>query len=357
MSVNTIQGFYDAENASGYSPTLPKVTQAIYNRSLLERAKPLLVYQKFGGRTPLKQRNGKSMVFRRWLNLDENTTPLSEGTTPAGSNLTKEEVVATIKQYGDYVTISDMMDMTNFDPTINEASEILGEQMGQSLDTIYADLLAAGTNAYVVSATSTPPAAFDDNRSTVAQIINKVALDKAINVLDRNNAKKFTRLIEGADRDNTYPVAPAYWAVIHPDITRDLYDATSSGLNIGSNFTPVEHYAKQTQVMPGEVGKYRSIRFIESTHCKVWPDSGSGTTTGMRTTSGSNCDVYGVMIFGRDAYKIVPLEKGSARTIVHRAGGPGDPLDQRNTVGWKAATTLAITNDDWMVRLEVTASA
>jgi len=107
--------------------------------------------------------------------------------------------------------------------------------------------------------------------------------------------------------------------------------------------------------MPGEVGKYRSIRFIETTHAKIWEGAGSGTTTGMRN-DGSNCDVYGCLFFAKDAYGIVPLEKGSARTIVHRGGSTSDPLNQRNTVGWKHAATLAILNDEYMVRLETTAS-
>lgn len=62
--------------------------------------------------------------------------------------------------------------------------------------------------------------------------------------------------------------------------------------------------------------------------------------------------MYTTLVFGRDAYGIVPLNGGSARTIIHRAGGPGDPLNQRNTVGWKWAGTSVILNDEWMVRIE-----
>lgn len=361
MPMNTIQGYYDAENAAGL---LPKVTQAIYNRTLLERANPSLVYDKFGQRHPLKNRSGKSMVFRRWKKLAEATAPLAEGVTPTGSELTKEEVIATIKQYGDYVTITDMLDLTNFDPIINEASEILGEQMGETLDTIYASKLSAGTNAYVVTQDytdfggtgETAPAhpAFSANRSSVAGVLNRAAIDKAINVLDRADAKRFTSMVSGANKENTWPMDAAYWAVIHPDITRDLHMTLRSGLVKGNDFVPVEQYASHSGVMPGEVGKYRNVRFVATTHCPIWADAGAAVgSTGLRSTGGSNVDVYSVLIFGRDAYGIVPLEKGSARTIIHRAGSTADPLNQRNTVGWKSATTLSILNDEWMVRLEV----
>jgi N4-gp56 family major capsid protein len=350
MALNTIQGFYDIETAAGI---IPEATQATYNRSLLERAEPLLVYDKFGQRHPLKTRSGKSMIFRRWEKLDDATTPLSEGVTPAGSTLTRTELVAMIKQYGDWVGLSDMLILTDFDPTINEASEVLGEQMGETLDSIYRDLLVAGTQAYT-SLTATTWEAYAA-KVNAANVIHPDILDKAINVLDRANAKKFTRMVSGTVKVNTYPIAASYWGVVHPDVTKDFYNV--SNFTRGTEFVPVEQYSAHTQTMPGEVGKYRSIRFVESTNAKIWTDVGSGTTTGMRTTGGSNCDVYGTLIFGRDAYGIVPLEKGSARTIIHRAGSNTDPLNQRNTVGWKHATTCKILNDEWMVRLETTASA
>lgn len=353
MAMNTIQGYYDAENASGYSPELPKVTQAIYNRTLLERAQPLLCYDKFGQQHPLKARSGKSMVFRRWEKLGENTTPLTEGVTPAGTELTKSEVVATIKQYGDYVTLTDMLVTTGFDPMVNESTELLGEQMAESMDTLYANKLSAGTNAFscTVDYSGTEAVAAYSAHSQAGGVLHKLALDKAINVLQRESAKTFTPMVSGSDKDNTYPLAPAFWAVIHPDIERDLYMSTYSGLTKGTDFVPVEQYSNHTATMPGEIGKYRNIRFISTPHCKIWSaggQSGSATYRG----DGSNYDVYSVLIFARDAYGIVPLQKGSARTIVHRAGGPGDPLNQRNTVGWKHATTLEILNDAWMVRLE-----
>ena len=48
---------------SGSTGTPPYLTQALYNKSLLDRAQPELVFHRFGMHKPLKQRNGNQMMF------------------------------------------------------------------------------------------------------------------------------------------------------------------------------------------------------------------------------------------------------------------------------------------------------
>lgn len=340
--------------ASTSTTSLKATTTAMYNRSLLSRAYPALLHAKFGQRRPLKQRNGTTMIFRRYNTLTSTTTPLTEGVTPTGTSLDYTNVEATIKQYGNFVVISDLLDMTHFDPIINEASELMGENMGDSLDLVYREILNAGTNALFIAVDGSGTEAFGAARVNVNGVLTKEGLDSAINLLDRANAKKYTTLIQGADKDNTYPVAPSYWGLIHPDMERDLYASAYSNLTKGTDFVPVEQYSMQTQVMPTEVGKYRSVRFLTTTNAKIWSAVGGTTDDGVvyRGTAGTGCDVYSCLIFARDAYGLIPLSGGSARTIIHRAGGNQDPLNQRNTVGWKAATTGCILQQNNMVRIE-----
>jgi len=350
----TLTGFYAQEVSDGI---IPMATQAVYNNSLLRRALPLLVHMRYGQKKPLKKRSGKSMVFRRYESLDQSNIPLTEGVTPTGVDLTKSEVVATIEQYGNYTTLTDMIKLSGLDDIVNEASQLMGENMGLSLDTVYREIINAGT---VFRRALTSASTGSGARTTVAVGINKYALDEAINILDRANAKKWTSQVDGSTKVGSQALAAAYRAIIHPDVTRDLYNNTVSGLTVGGDFIPVERYSQQSQVEEGEVGKYRSIRFIESTEAKIWPGTGSTTVGSYRYThDGSNnrIDVYSCLILARDFYGVVPLEGGSARTIITPAGGQGDPLRQRSTVGYKAATTAVVLNDDFAVRLETAATA
>ena len=73
------------------------------------------------------------------------TTPLDEGITPAGSSLS----VTDRAQYGDFITITDKLDYQSQDPVLMEAAEILGDQMGDTLDQLTRDVLTAGSNKYL----------------------------------------------------------------------------------------------------------------------------------------------------------------------------------------------------------------
>ena len=320
------------------SDTLPSVTRGVYNRSLLKRAYPYLMHQQFGEHYPLGLRKGQSMVFRRYEKLAQNTVPLTEGVTPDGTNLVKRDYVAEIKQYGDYMIISDFVDMTHVDPIIQQGVELMGEAMGESMDSVYREYLVIGTAVGFTLATGLPSGTTPTRSDVVGSLCPEIC-DAALKILKREEAKVFKPVIPGSPGHNTWPVAKAYWCLIHTDQEQDLY----LNFTVGSEFTPVERYANVGNVMENEVGKYRNIRFVTSTNTKIWEDASAGST-----------DVYAALIFGRNAYGIVPLQRGSGRTIIQRAGGNTDPLEQRNTVGWKSAGCAIILNDAWMYRIEAT---
>jgi len=124
-----------------------------------------------------------------------------------------------------------------------------------------------------------------------------------------------------------------------------------------TGFIPIHTYPAQTAAMPSEVGAYRNIRFVTSTQAKVFPSAGNNVTSGHKTTDTTKEDVYCTLIFGMNAYGIVPLSGHSLENIVTPPGGQGDPLKQRSTSGWKAMTTAIILNDAFMTRLETGATA
>lgn len=340
---------------------LPRVAQGVYNRNLLDRAMPKLHHARFGQMKDMKQRNGDQMVFRRYEKLAQATTPLVEGQTPTGATLSKTDYVATLKQYGNFIPISDWVDMTHVDPILTEASGMLGENMGETMDSVYREILVAGTTYYVVTAdNSEATPALGTTRANAAGVLSKVAIDAVLRDLRSADAKPFTPMVPGSQRIGTYPVGEAYWCLIHTDQEHDLFSdrsglaGTDAGTNTALLFTPVEKYAQVTGILPGEVGKYRNIRFVTSTNTKVFADAATGgaSATTFKSTGGDDPDVYVSLFFGRDAYGIVKLARGSAGVFVEGPGGPSDPLRQRRTVGWKSAGCAVILNDDWMARVE-----
>jgi N4-gp56 family major capsid protein len=315
--------------------------QAFYDRNLLSRAQPADVHGRFGQKRPIASRSGNQIKFRRYSQLAAATVALTEGATPTGSSLAVTDVTATLAQYGDFVTLSDMVSLTNQDAVVTEATDVLGDQAGTTVDQVRRDVLVAGTNvAYAGTAT------------TRLGTITKIAaadLDKAIRFLKNQNAKFMKEGIPPSDGVGTGAIRKAFIGIVHPDVEYDLESIVG--------FKPVSDYPAQMGVMEDEIGAYKNIRFVSSTNAKVFLDATTVLTAGFKGTAKN--DVYATLIFGAEAYGVCPLSGQALNTYVKALGSAGsaDPLEQRSTVGWKATTITQILNQAWMTRIETLATA
>jgi len=319
--------------------TTATITHAVnnyYDRRLLERALPLLTHTRFGQVRDIPKGNTDVIKFRKYGSLAAATTPLTEGVTPDGSSLSITDTTATVQQYGDYVTISDFLQYTTLDPILMETAEVLGEQAGDTLDKLCRDVLVAGTNVQYVDATSPKANAARDEIAAADKLSVSDEIDIAIKTMKGNNAKKITKMVRGDLAYNTSPVNACYVGIVHPNATYDL-----SGL---TGWVPVEKYANKADVMPGEVGAYKEVRFVETTNAKVWEDAGLAGAV----------DVYATLILGANAYGISRISGKAMENIVKPLGSAGtsDPLNQRATSGWKATFVSAILQQLFMLRLE-----
>ena len=127
---------------SGLTPEM----KTFYDMTLIDEASAQLVHDQFGQKRPIPQGGGKTIEFRKFSSLPKATTALTEGVTPDGKSLTVTSITATVAQYGDYITQSDVLELTALDNTILEATKLLGKQAGLTLDTVVRNVLVAGTN-------------------------------------------------------------------------------------------------------------------------------------------------------------------------------------------------------------------
>ena len=315
--------------------------QAFYDRNLLDRAQPNDIHGRFGQKRPISQRNGNQIKFRRYSQLAAATTALTEGVTPAGSSLAVTDIVSTLAQYGDFITLSDMVSMTNQDAVVTEATDVLGDQAGTTIDITRRDVLVAGSNvAYAGGVAS---------RGALVGKLTAADLDKAIRFLKNQNAKFIKMGIMPSDGIGTGAIRKAYIALIHPDIEYDLEQITG--------YRAVSDYGSQEGVIEDEVGAYKNIRFVTSTNCKIFANASTVLTAGFKGSTTN--DVYATVILADNAYGISPLSGMAMNTYVKALGSAGsaDPLEQRSTVGWKATTVTTILNQTWLVRLESLATA
>jgi N4-gp56 family major capsid protein len=299
-----------------------------YDRRLLRKAFPRLIHLLYAQTRDLPANDSAVIKFRRYSLLTAATTPLTEGVTPSGSQLSKTDISATVQQYGDYITLTDKLAFTTSDPVLTETNGILAQQAGNTLDQLARDVMIAGTT---IQYASTAAARTD---ITAAMKMNLAEVQEAVRTLKQNNADKITEMIDPSDGVNTSPVDAAYIGFVHPNTTYDLKNATG--------FIRVEQYG-QRKALPGEIGTLDEVRFIESTNAKVFTGAGA-----------SSADVYATLIMGADFYAQSRIAGEAMKNIIKPLGSAGsaDPLDQRQTSGWKATFVAVRLNEAFAVRVE-----
>lgn len=309
---------------------IPDEVSAFYDKNLLFRAVPLLTHLQWAQVRDLPRNAGTSTIkFRRYGNLVAATTALSEGVTPSGKSLSVTDITATALQYGDFVTVTDVLNYSSQDPILVETGELLGDQAADTLDQLTRDVLNAGTVVARVNARA--------NRvSIVAGDVLVVAnFNTALTTLKAAKARKISTMMDPSTGINTTPINAGFVAIVHTDLTQTIKGFTG--------FVGVEKYASNKNIMEGEFGYYNDIRFVESTNAKVFTGEG-----------GSGIDVYTAIIFGQHAYGITRISGEAMKNIIKPLGSAGtaDPLDQRATSGWKATFVAKILNDDFLYRIE-----
>lgn len=310
--------------------TIPAEVNNFYDRTLLRRAIPAFLHTLFAQIRDIPKNSGTSTIkFRRYGNLSAATTPLVEGVTPSGQNLSVTDVTATVAQYGDYTTVTDVLSYESQDRVLMEAAEILGDQAGDTLDQLTRDVLAAGTSAIYSGTGNT-----QNDHVAAGDIISTANVRAAVLALKLNNTKKLKSMVNPNDGFNTTPLNACFVGIVHPTIAATL--KTFSG------WIDVQKYPSQKDVMPGEIGTFDEVRFIETTNAKIF--AGAGT---------SNIDLYATIIFGSDAYGTSRISGEALKNIVKPLGSAGsaDPLDQRATSGWKATFVAMILNNNFITRI------
>ena len=299
-----------------------------YDMNLINEASANLVHDQFGQKRPIPQGGGKTIEFRKFSPLAKATTALTEGVTPDGKSLTVTTITSTVSQYGDYITQSDVLELTALDNTILEATKLLGKQAGATLDTVVRNVLVAGTNVSYC-----PKVA----GSTETAVTSRTGLDTTAKL----TVKVIQKAVAKLRGQNAPTINGDYIAIIHPYVAYDLMR--------DPEWIDAHKYATPDNLYTGEIGKIAGVRFVQTTEAKVWNDS-----TCPSAGSSVYHPVFATLIFGDGAYGVTEITGGGLQTIIKQKGSAGtaDPLDQRSSVGWKAIKTAELLVPNYLVRIE-----
>lgn len=299
----------------------PQNNKVYYDKNLIRLAGPNLIHDQFAKKVTIPKNHGTKMEFRGFEPLAKSLTPLTEGVTPEGGKLDMFTVTATLKQYGYYIALTDLLEMTAIDNNVLEAQEMLGDQAGRTLDTITREVINAGTNVqYAEGQVSSRSALTQNMKLTV----------KAIKMAVRTLKKQNTPRINGK-----------YMGIIGPDLAYDLSE--------DDEYKDLFKYTDNSSFKNGYLFDLAGVEFYESSEAKIWASAGA---TGSDSKAG---DVGSALIIGKDAYAVTDLAGEGMEAIIKQLGSAGtaDALNQRSTVGWKALKAAVILTNQYMVRIEV----
>ena len=277
--------------------------QAFYDKALLTVLRQTeFGFDRYAQKKQIPQGNGRVVNFRKLGKLAPALTPLTEGVTPDGATASKTNITATVEQYGDYMSFSDRVNFEEIDPVISGYTVEQGHQARETLDIIVREILSAGTNVFYANSKTARSGLITGDKFSLMDV------RKIVRFFKKNHIKP----VAGTD----------YICYISPDTKFDLMDDPEfrKAMEFGNNAKPLQD---------NEVARMFGVRFIEVVNAKVFPAAGGGTPA---------ADVQAAIVIGRNAFGTTEISgQGNVKNITKGLGSAGtnDPLDQRQTIGWK----------------------
>ena len=188
------------ETASFTDTTSSDAIQSIFDRILLIRGTYHLIHNMPMKKKPLAQRNGKTIIFRRYDTLALATTALTEGMNPSGRAKTRTDISALIAIYGDFIEDTNLLITSQPEAVKAENVELLGQQMGETIDQIDRDLYATATQTVFSNGSAL---------NGVTSVPDRNDTDRLHRLMKNNKAKEFVPMIMSSQKIGASSIMPS----------------------------------------------------------------------------------------------------------------------------------------------------
>ena len=206
---------------------------------------------------------GSAVQFNIYNDLSQATSALTETSDVTAVALGDSTVTVTLAEYGNAVTTTAKLRGTSFLNVDADAANIIGYNMGNSIDKIVQGVLVGGTNVlYGGDATATAELAAGD--TITASLIRKSVANL---------------------RGDSAPTMDGgvYVGFIHPDVSFDLREDTA--------VTDIIQYQIRQDgsgVRMGSIGTFGGVDFIETPRIDLVADAGASNVDQYNTSSAAS---------------------------------------------------------------------
>ena len=135
----------DQPTTATLTTTLSALMKTYYDRKLLLLAEPVMVADKLADHSrDIPQKEGKTVNFTRLVPLAVVTGTTAEGANPTVYEMEAFEFEKTVAKYASSISLSETLQLTAYDDVLNGAVELLGVQMGESVNYQYRLAMSLG---------------------------------------------------------------------------------------------------------------------------------------------------------------------------------------------------------------------
>lgn len=297
--------------------TLSDQLSTFYEKVFLDRAQYEFVYNKGGQMRTNPDNEGKAVKFNRLSPLSISTATLTEGTNPSEVSLTTATVTATLGEYGQTVRKSKFASLTLIDANDKEVVEVVGQNMGETLDQLTRDELFTGATSQIVAGKALSLVAASD-------VLTVAEIRKAVRTLEANKARRYS----GYYYMKTSPY-PQY------DLQGD------------SNWVNASIYRdSDDRVKTGALGEIFGVRLWVSKNPKV------------EASGASSANAYSNFIHGDSSFGCYDLSKDTPKLYIvpHTQVDSGNSTGRFSLISWAGAYVCKTLNANWLVNIKTGAT-
>lgn len=333
------------------TPRIGKLKGAILKHSV-----PREVLGITGTQHKMKQNMSDTIVFRRWLPRGGSTaSPLAtninrwsvtaeehltqEGVTTEANTIAPQDIPVVMNHYSCLYMYTDKTAILYEDNVPDAMKKQTGQRMGLVREMIRYGALKGCTNKFYAGGTS---------RVTVDETVGLSLLRKITRNLLGNRAELITTILSASPNYATKPVEAGFIVYGSSDMEHDFREIPG--------FTPCAEYGQRQPLHELELGSADRYRFIVSPELNSIPDSGAAVgATNLYSTTGSNIDVYPLIVVADEAWGDVALRGRESFDVTHLPHGmkdKSDPLGQRGYICAHFRSASFVQNDGWMAVAE-----
>lgn len=288
-----------------------------YSAKFLERSKEWLIHREGLQKSRKSKGSGMTTLFNRLNPLPKATTPLTQGQNPAEVSIGGSTVTVTLAEYGTTVKISRLLKLTSIDVDAEEKVEVVGQNMGETLDELARDAMFSGATPVLAGGKSAL------SSIAASDTLSATEIRRAVRQLKKNKALR-------------YPDG-YFLGKIGPDTSMDLMgDPAWTNVNV--------YNQGGKAIYNGEVGRLHGVRFVETTNQK---------------SESSTVSVYSNFIHGQKAIGEYDLEGDMPKLYIKvpTSGDTSNPADRYSTISWAGAYVAKVLIGDWVLNLKTGATA